>query len=91
LGGLEAGKRADIVLLDMGAPASLPVHDLISNIVFCGGGANVHTVFVEGRKVLEAGRVTGIDEAALGAKVQARAAAAREQMQFKTQQIWPVE
>jgi cytosine/adenosine deaminase-related metal-dependent hydrolase len=91
LGSLEPGKRADIVLLDMSAPKLSPVHDLISNIVFCGGGADVHTVFVDGRKVLDAGRVTGIDEAALSANVQVRAEAIREHLHFKTQQIWPVE
>ena len=91
LGSLEPGKRADIVLLDMGTPSLLPVHDLISNIVFSGCGANVHTVFIEGRKVVDARRVTGIDEAALGKKVETRAAAIREQLKFKTKQIWPVE
>lgn len=91
LGSLEVGKRADIVLLDMGAPALAPVHDLISNIVFCGGGARVHTVFVEGRMVLDAGRVTGVDEAALGRTAQVRAAAIREELQLETKQVWPVE
>jgi 5-methylthioadenosine/S-adenosylhomocysteine deaminase len=91
LGSLEPGKRADIVLVDMGTPALLPVHDLVSNLVFCGSGANVHTVFIDGRKVLDAGRVTGLDEAALGRAVQVRADAIRERLQLRARQPWPVE
>jgi cytosine/adenosine deaminase-related metal-dependent hydrolase len=91
LGSLEAGKRADIVLLDLRAPALVPVHDLVSNLVFCGGGSRVHTVFVGGRKVLDAGRVVGVDEAALAREAQRRAEAIRRQLQLHVRQPWPVE
>lgn len=91
LGSLVPGKRADIVLVDLGTPTLLPVHDLISNLVFCNSGANVHTVFVDGRKVLDGGVVTGIDEAALGLAVQRRADAIRNQLRLDTRQTWPVE
>jgi 5-methylthioadenosine/S-adenosylhomocysteine deaminase len=91
LGRLAPGARADIVLVDLGTPALLPVHDLISNLVFCNSGANVHTVFVDGRKVLDGGVVTGIDAAALGRAAQSRAEAIRDQLGLHTRQIWPVE
>jgi cytosine/adenosine deaminase-related metal-dependent hydrolase len=91
LGSLAPGKRADIVLVDMGTPTLLPVHDLISNLVFCNSGANVHTVFIDGRKVLDGGVVTGVDEAALGLAVQKRAEAIRSELQLDTRQTWPVE
>jgi len=91
LGRIAPGCRADIVLVDLGSPALLPVHDLVSNLVFCNAGANVHTVFVDGRKVLEGGRVTGIDQGALGRTAHRRAELIRDQLRFKTRQIWPVE
>jgi hypothetical protein len=59
--------------------------------VFCNSGANVHTVLVDGRKVLDGGVVTGIDEAALGREVQRRADAVRDQLRFNTRCTWPVE
>ncbi len=77
--------------MNLSTPALLPVHDLISNLVFCNGGANVDTVFVDGRKVLAGGRVCGIDEEALGRAVQRRADAIREQMHFNVREPWPVE
>jgi 5-methylthioadenosine/S-adenosylhomocysteine deaminase len=91
LGSLAPGKRADIVLVDTATPVLMPVHDLISNLVFCNSGANVHTVFIDGRKVLAGGVVTGVDEAALGRAVRERANAIREQLHLSTRQIWPVE
>jgi len=91
LGRIAPGSRADIVLVDLRTPALLPVHDLVSNLVFCNSGANVHTVFVDGRKVLDGGVVTGIDEAALGRTAQSRADVIRDQLRFNTRQIWPVE
>jgi len=91
LGSLAPGKRADIVLVDMRTPTLLPVNDLISNLVFCNSGAYVHTVFIDGRKVLDDGVVTGVDEVALARTVQERADAIRTQLHFGTHQIWPVE
>jgi cytosine/adenosine deaminase-related metal-dependent hydrolase len=91
LGRIAPGSRADIVLVDLGTPALLPVHDLVSNLVFCNSGANVHTVFVDGRKVLDGGVVTGIDETALGRAAQNRADVIRDQLGLNARQIWPVE
>lgn len=91
LGSLAPGKRADIVLVDLRTPTLLPVNDLISNLVFCNSGAYVHTVFIDGRKVLDDGVVTGIDEVALARSVQERADVIRDQLHFSTRQIWPVE
>lgn len=77
LGSLEAGKYADVVLVDMRRPGTYPIHDVISNLVFATNGGNVHTVFVAGDKVLDAGRVVGMDEAAVLQQAQERAAANR--------------
>ena len=77
LGSLEAGKRADIVLVDLKRPGTYPVHDLLSNLVFSANGSNVHTVFIDGNKVLEAGRIVGMDEDKLLEQAQERATANR--------------
>jgi len=77
LGSLEAGKRADIVLVDMRRPGTWPIHDVASNLVFAATGANVHSVFVDGRKVLDAGRIVGADEDALLEQARERALANR--------------
>ncbi len=69
IGSLEAGKAADIVLVDVMKPHLVPHRNLISNIVYCATGADVDTVIIGGRVVVDGGRVTTIDEAALIEKI----------------------
>ena len=90
LGSLEAGKRADIVLVDLRRPNALPVHDVVSNLVFSCNGSNVHTVFVDGSKVVERGRILGMDEGDVLATAQSRADHIRQQLNLSTRQAWPI-
>ena len=89
LGSLEAGKRADIVLVDLYRPNALPVHDVVSNLVFSCNGSNVHSVFIDGRKVVENGQVTGMDLAEVLGRAQSRAEAIRQQLGLSTRQERP--
>jgi 5-methylthioadenosine/S-adenosylhomocysteine deaminase len=62
IGSLEPGKRADLVLFDLDRPEWRPLLDPVSNLVYSATGASVHTVVIDGRIVLDAGRVTTVDE-----------------------------
>lgn len=88
LGSLAAGKLADIVLIDVRRPNTYPVHDVLSNLVFATNSANVHSVFIGGRRVLENGRVVGMDESALLARAQERAEIVRSKLGFVTTNTW---
>jgi putative selenium metabolism protein SsnA len=77
VGRIEAGRPADVVLIDYAAPTPLTGENVLGHLLF---GMAVHTlrvsdVFVAGRPVLRAGRFIGIDEAA--AYAQAREQASR--------------
>ena len=65
IGSLEAGKRADLVVLDMMKVNTVPAHDEIANLVYCGSGANVDSVVINGRFVLLEGRFTTVNEGAV--------------------------
>jgi guanine deaminase len=65
LGRIEAGRAADLVLLDLAQPHYVPLRDPLRQLVHGENGAAVHTVLVGGRVVVEDGRVTTVDEAAL--------------------------
>ena len=65
IGSLEPGKRADIVIFDLGRPEWRPLLDPISNLVYSASAASVRTVLVDGRIVLDEGRVTTVDEGEL--------------------------
>lgn len=63
IGRLVPGCAADVVLYDteeIGYAGAM--HDPIAALVFCGTSGRVHTSFVNGRAVVEAGRLVGADE-----------------------------
>lgn len=62
IGSLEVGKCADVVLHDTDRPEWRPLLNVMNQLVWAADGRGVHTVFVDGAKVVEAGRMTTIDE-----------------------------
>ncbi len=72
VGSLEVGKRADVVLHDTDRPEWRPLLNVINQLVWAADGRGVHTVVVDGRVVVEDGRMVTIDEAALWAEAQQR-------------------
>jgi 5-methylthioadenosine/S-adenosylhomocysteine deaminase len=62
IGSLEPGKRADLVLYDLDVPEWRPLLDPVNSLVYAATGASVRTVLVDGRVILDDGRVTTIDE-----------------------------
>lgn len=66
LGGrLQVSAPADIVLVDLNNARCQPVHNAASALVYCASGPDVHTVIVDGQILLDAGRITVLDEAGL--------------------------
>ena len=78
LGRLAPGARADMTALSPGDPALHPVvpdeDDPVSRIVWSGSPACVETVWVGGRKVVQEGRVTALDQDEVRADLNRRAA-----------------
>lgn len=75
LGRLEAGRQADMVLLDyeqMCHPYTDPGHDPIETLLYRGSGYHVRTVIIAGRVVVENGRVLTVDEDAAAARLAER-------------------
>lgn len=62
LGKLEAGQIADIVLWDMHKPYWFPRHNKLSQMVYAANANDASTVFVNGKLVLEDGKLTNFDE-----------------------------
>ena len=76
IGSLEAGKAADIVVIDRSGIQWLPPSpDPILQLVWAGGGRSVTDVLVDGRLVVADGRCTTVDADSL--RTQAREAAQR--------------
>ncbi|MEW6182751.1 MAG: amidohydrolase [Bacillota bacterium] len=61
IGTLEPGKGADVVIIDLRRPHFYPPHDVMAHIVYAAQAGDVHTVLVDGKIVVEAGRVLTLD------------------------------
>ena len=69
VGSLEAGKRADLVVLDVSAPSALPLFDPVSYFVYSARSDAVETVIVEGKVVMDRRRVRTLDTAEIRSRV----------------------
>jgi 5-methylthioadenosine/S-adenosylhomocysteine deaminase len=65
VGQIVPGVKADLTLVNLNTTRAMPVHRPESAVVYSASGADVHTVVVDGRILLDGGQVTMLDEAAL--------------------------
>jgi 5-methylthioadenosine/S-adenosylhomocysteine deaminase len=71
IGSLEPGKRADLIVLAQGAPWAQPSFDVYAHIAYALKGADVVTTIVNGRVLMEGGRMLTLDTAEIAARVRA--------------------
>lgn len=62
IGSLEAGKRADIVIVDLDALNQTPRYNIYSHLVYATKAADVRTVVIEGRVVMRDRRLLTLNE-----------------------------
>lgn len=92
LGALRPGRKADLFLVDLTDPSYLPLNSAARQTVFAESGRAVRTVMVDGRIVVDNGRVTTIDEAALReelARVMPALRADRDRVLAQAGRLWP--
>lgn len=73
IGSLEAGKAADLVVVDPRTANMIPVHDPVSALVTSLKSENVRSVMCAGRWLMRDGTITVCDEASVLAEAQRRA------------------
>ena len=70
VGSIAVGKKADFVLHDTDRPEWRPVLNVLQQLVWCADGRGVHSVWVDGVRVVENYRHTQVDEEELYAAAQ---------------------
>ena len=68
IGSLQTGKKADLIVIGLGAPNAVPLYDVYSQIVYALKASDVQDTIIGGRVVMQNGRVLTLDEAAIIAK-----------------------
>lgn len=61
IGSLEPGKRADLILIRTDHPHLMPMHSVLSQLVYACQGLEVDTVICEGRVLMDQGRFETLD------------------------------
>lgn len=61
-GSIVPGKAADLVAVDLDRPATTPVYDPVAQLIYAAGRDQVSHVWVNGRLLVEDGRMTRVDE-----------------------------
>lgn len=70
VGKLEAGKKADIILVKNNEAHFIPRHDQIANLVYSGQAADIQTVVINGKIVMEDRILQTLNEAEILEKAQ---------------------
>jgi 5-methylthioadenosine/S-adenosylhomocysteine deaminase len=65
LGSLEAGKKADVILIDMFKPHLYPLNMPVYRVAYFANGNDVDTVIVNGQILMEGRKVKTVDEASV--------------------------
>ncbi|MQL51719.1 amidohydrolase family protein [Desulfofundulus thermobenzoicus] len=73
VGLLKPGYKADIILINLHRPHLYPRHDLVAHLVYAAQSADVETVIVDGRVVMEKRQVLTVDEEEVYRQVSRRA------------------
>jgi 5-methylthioadenosine/S-adenosylhomocysteine deaminase len=63
IGSLEAGKKADLVLITLDEPNAVPMYDVYAQIAYSLKASDVETVVIGGRAVMRDRKLLTVDEA----------------------------
>jgi cytosine/adenosine deaminase-related metal-dependent hydrolase len=90
IGSLEAGKKADFVLHDTYLPEWGPVFDPVEQLALSAPPSGVHSVWIDGVRVLDAGRSVLLDEDKILADARQAGRAVIARTKLPTRTVWPV-
>ncbi|MCW3489569.1 amidohydrolase [Dethiobacter alkaliphilus] len=73
VGTIEAGMKADLIMMDLQKPHLTPQHDLVAHLVYAAQPSDITLVMVNGRILMEDGNLTTMDEEKILFQAQQRA------------------
>lgn len=89
IGSLEPGKRADLVVFSTEHPEWRPLLHPVQNLVLSASDRSIESVWVDGRRVVQDGRLLTIDLPELLARADEASAALLHRVGLSAPQAWP--
>jgi 5-methylthioadenosine/S-adenosylhomocysteine deaminase len=68
IGSLQAGKKADLILISLDRPNAVPMYDVYAQLAYASKGSDVETVMIGGRVVMRDRKVLTVKEKEVLAK-----------------------
>jgi cytosine/adenosine deaminase-related metal-dependent hydrolase len=90
IGQIKVGFQADLVMHDTQRPEWQPLNNIPAQLVWSADGRSVHSVWVDGRRVVDSYRCTTLDEERLYADAAGVAAGLRQRCGLPDSCPWPV-
>jgi cytosine/adenosine deaminase-related metal-dependent hydrolase len=90
LGVIEAGRKADLILIDIDRPEFVPTYNYVYSIVYTASGDCVDTVIVDGKILMEGRALTTIDLDEVRARCRELAPKLLERSNVKPVSRWPI-
>ncbi len=69
IGSLEAGKKADIAILNLNTPSLTPRNNLMAGLSYSANGSEVETVIIDGKVTMENRKILTLDEEEVYGKI----------------------
>ncbi len=91
IGSLEAGKKADLIILDTNKAHLTPRPNPVSTCVCAVNGSDVNTVVIDGKMIMENRKVLTLDEEGIIKKAQASARDVFQKAGVEIKSRWPRE
>jgi 5-methylthioadenosine/S-adenosylhomocysteine deaminase len=73
IGKIEKGFLADLIFIDLKKSCMVPMHDIVSNIVYALTSSCVDTVIIDGRMIMENRKILTVNEGEIIEKAQEHA------------------
>jgi 5-methylthioadenosine/S-adenosylhomocysteine deaminase len=90
LGVLEAGRKADLILIDVDRPEFVPTYNYVYSLVYTASGDCVDTTIVDGQILMENRELTTIDMAEVRTRCRELAPKLIERSNVKPVSRWPI-
>ena len=75
IGSLEAGKKADLIVVNPDSATMLPMHDPVANMVYAMRAENVESVMADGQWLMRDHKILTVNEQEVIQEAKQRAAA----------------
>ncbi|HEX2980694.1 MAG TPA: amidohydrolase [Anaerolineaceae bacterium] len=90
VGSLERGKQADVILINLNQPHTLPMHDPVSAVAWAVNGSDVDTVIIDGKIVMQHRKVFTMNEAEILNSAEEIKEKILRQAGVTPQHVWPM-